>query len=118
MHSQEQNVKYTEAPEIEFIVMPANTHAKPMNAVFGNVDVMRCQQEFEKEILSILHIPSKEQQKDSLRQNQQDDTGWHKARNNGEGALLSEITRCSCLCFSPMQFIEANLYKYYNPINV
>ena len=119
MQSQGQNVKYTEAPEIEFIVMPANTHAKPMNAVFGNVDVMRCQQEYEKEILSILHIPSKEQQKDSLRQNQQDDTGWHKARNNREGALLSEITLCSCLCCFPMHFFEAaDLYKYYTSIHV
>jgi hypothetical protein len=79
--------------------MPANTHAKPMNAVFGNVDVIRCQQEYEKEILSILHIPSKEQQKDSTRQHQLDDGGRHKARINGEGALLSEITLCLSLCY-------------------
>jgi hypothetical protein len=53
---QEQHVKETEAPEIEFVVMPVNTAAKHINLKYGSVNVDYFRQEYEDAIGKILHV--------------------------------------------------------------
>jgi len=53
---QEQHVKETEAPEIEFVVMPLNTAAKHINLNYGSVNVDFFRQDYEDAIGKILHV--------------------------------------------------------------
>jgi len=54
---QEQQVEETEAPPVEFILMPINAVAKPVNKTFGSIDVNQFSLQYENEISRILHVP-------------------------------------------------------------